>query len=255
MVLALAIFAALFLILPILIVVPMSFSSAVSFEFPPPGWSIRYYANYFHNPDWIDATVNSLLIAVGTTVLTLLLAVPASIAFTRSNFRGKAALNLLIMAPLIVPQVVSAVGYYGYLNFYALTGTRLGVVLAHTALAFPVTFLVISATLKGFDRNLERAAMSSGAGPLRTFFYVTLPILNSGMLIGALFAFLSSFNEAVVAIFIAGRDASTLPKKMFESIRLESDPTIAVVSTLLTAAAMFGLILAFVPRKRPRYEP
>lgn len=250
MVLALAILVALFLILPILIVVPMSFSSAVSFEFPPPGWSLRYYANYFHNPDWIDPTVNSLLIAVGATVLTLLLAVPASIAFTRANFRGKAALNLLIMAPLIVPQVVSAVGYYGYLNLYALTGTRLGVILAHTALALPVTFLVISATLKGFDRNLERAAMSSGAGPLRTFFYVTLPILKSGILVGALFAFLSSFNEAVVAIFIAGRDASTLPKKMFESIRLESDPTIAVISTLLTAAAMFGVILAFIPRKR-----
>lgn len=248
--LALAIIAALFLILPILIVVPMSFSNAVSFEFPPPGWSLSYYENYFTNPDWIEPTVNSLLIAAATTVLTLLLAVPASLAFTRANFRGKAALNLLIMAPLVVPQVVSAVGYYGYLNLYALTGTRMGVVLAHTALALPVTFLVISATLKGFDRNLERAAMSSGADPFRTFFYVTLPILKSGMLVGALFAFLSSFNEAVVALFIAGRDASTLPKKMFESIRLESDPTIAVVSTLLTAAAMFGVILAFIPRRR-----
>ena len=229
MALVLAILAALFLILPTLIVVPMSFSNAVSFEFPPPGWSLRYYANYFHNPDWIEPTINSLLIAAGTTVLTLLFAVPASLAFTRANFRGKATLNLLIMAPLIVPQVVSAVGYYGYLNFYGLTGTRLGVVLAHTALALPVTFLVISATLKGFDRNLERAAMSSGAGPLRTFFYITLPILKSGMLIGALFAFLSSFNEAVVAIFIAGR---VLPRrcqkrcsKASDLIRFEPSPS------------------------------
>ncbi len=104
-------------------------------------------------------------------------------------------------------------------------------IIAHSVLSIPVAFLVISAALKGFDRNLERAAMSAGAGPLRTFFWVTLPVLRPGILVGALFAFLHSFNEAVVAIFIAGRDAATLPKKMFESIRLESDPVIAVVST------------------------
>ena len=104
-------------------------------------------------------------------------------------------------------------------------------IIAHSVLSIPVAFLVIAAALKGFDRNLERAAMSAGAGPLRTFLWVTLPVLRPGILVGALFAFLHSFNEAVVAIFIAGRDASTLPKKMFESIRLESDPVIAVVST------------------------
>jgi len=248
--LILAVLAGLFLVLPIAIVVPMSFSSAVSFEFPPPGWSLRYYANYFTNPDWLEPTFNSLLIAAGTTALTLLLVIPASLAFVRYNFRGRGVVNFLIMAPLIVPQVVSAVGYYGYLSFFSLTGTRFGVMLAHTALALPVTFLVISATMKGFDRNLERAAMNSGAGPLRTFFYVTLPVLKPGMVVGALFAFLSSFNEAVVAIFIAGRDASTLPKKMFESIRLESDPTIAVISTLLTGAALAGVVAVFIPRKR-----
>jgi putative spermidine/putrescine transport system permease protein len=107
----------------------------------------------------------------------------------------------------------------------------------------PVAFLVIAAALKGFDRNLERAAMSAGAGPLRTFFFVTLPVLRPAILIGALFAFLHSFNEAVVAIFIAGRDASTLPKKMFEAIRLESDPVIAVVSTLLTGAVLLGVLI------------
>ena len=115
----------------------------------------------------------------------------------------------------------------------------------------PVAFLVITAALKGFDRNLERAAMSAGAGPLRTFLWVTMPVLRPGILIGALFAFLHSFNEAVVAIFIAGRDASTLPKKMFESIRLESDPVIAVVSTLLTGAVLLGVLLSLFVRKRP----
>ncbi len=123
--------------------------------------------------------------------------------------------------------------------------------IAHSVLAVPVAFLVISAALKGFDRNLERAAMSAGAGPLRTFLWVTLPVLRPGILVGALFAFLNSFNEAVVAIFIGGRDAATLPKKMFESIRLESDPVIAVVSTLLTGAVLIGVLLPLAFRRKP----
>jgi putative spermidine/putrescine transport system permease protein len=155
--------------------------------------------------------------------------------------------------PVIVPAVVSALGYYGFLSVVRLTGTFAGMVIAHTVLSIPIAFLVIAAALKGFDRNLERAAMSAGAGPLRTFFWVTLPVLRPGILVGALFAFLHSFNEAVVAIFIAGRDASTLPKKMFESIRLESDPVIAVVSTLLTGAVLVGVLISLFFRQRPAH--
>ena len=171
-------------------------------------------------------------------VFTLLVALPAAFGFVRYRFRGKSTLNLVMMVPIIVPAVVSALGYYGFLSLMRLVGTHAGMIIAHSVLSIPVAFLVIAAALKGFDRNIERAAMSAGAGPLRTFFWVTLPVLRPGILVGALFAFLHSFNEAVVAIFIAGRAASTLPKKMFESIRLESDPVIAVVSTLLTGAVL-----------------
>jgi putative spermidine/putrescine transport system permease protein len=154
------------------------------------------------------------------------------------------------MLPLIVPGVVSALGYYSFLSRIHLVGTRPGMMIAHSVLSVPVAFLAITAALKGFDRNLERAANSAGAGPLRTFWWVTLPVLRPGILIGALFAFLHSFNEAVVAIFIAGRDASTLPKKMFESIRLESDPVLAVVSTLLTGAILAGVLISLFIRQR-----
>jgi len=249
--LSLALLVALFLLLPIAIVVPMSFSTAISFEFPPPGYSLGYYAKYFTSEEWLHPTLNSFVIAVGATALTMLLVVPAAFGYVRYRFRGKAFVNLLMMAPLIVPHVVSAVAYYGFLGRVRLTGTLLGVIVAHGVLAVPVAFLVITATLKGFDRNLERAAMSSGAGPLRTFFHVTLPVLRPGMLVGALFAFLSSFNEAVVVIFIGGREASTLPKKMYESIRLESDPVIAVVSTLLVSAVVLGVLLSTFMRRRP----
>ena len=249
--LSLAALVALFLLLPIAIVVPMSFSTAISFEFPPPGYSLGYYAKYFTSDEWLEPTLNSLVIALGASALTMLLVVPAAFGYVRYRFRGKALVNLLMLAPLIVPHVVSALAYYGFLGRARLTGTHLGVIVAHGVLAVPVAFLVITATLKGFDRNLERAAMSAGAGPLRTFFHVTLPVLQPGMLVGALFAFLSSFNEAVVVIFIGGRQAATLPKKMYESIRLESDPVIAVVSTLLVAAVALGVLVWTFVRRRP----
>jgi putative spermidine/putrescine transport system permease protein len=249
--LILAVLVALFLLLPIAIVVPMSFSTAISFEFPPPGYSLGYYAKYFTSEEWLEPTLNSFVIALGATALTMFLVVPAAFGYVRYRFRGKALVNLLMMAPLIVPHVVSALAYYDFLGRVRLAGTHLGVIVAHGVLAVPVAFLVITATLKGFDRNLERAAMSSGATPLRTFFHVTLPVLRPGMLVGALFAFLSSFNEAVVVIFIGGREATTLPKKMYESIRLESDPVIAVVSTLLVSGVVLGVLVSVFMRRRP----
>ncbi len=247
--LALATIVALFLIAPMLIIVPMSFSTAISFEFPPPGYWFGYYARYFHNGAWLSATANSFVIAFGCMVVTMAVALPAALGYVRYRFRGKSAMNLIVTLPLIVPGVVSALGYYGFLSRIHLVGTRSGVIVAHSALSIPVAFLVICASLKGFDRNLERAANSAGAGPFRTFLWVTFPVLRPGILIGALFTFLHSFNEAVVAIFIAGRDASTLPKRMFESIRLESDPVIAVVSTLLTGAVLAGVLISLVVRR------
>ena len=248
--LVLATIVAIFLIAPILIIVPMSFSTAISFEFPPPGYWLGYYVRYFHSDAWLAATANSFIIAFGSMVLTMLVALPAAFGYVRYRFFGKNAFNLIVMLPLIVPGVVSALGYYSFLSRIHLVGTRPGMMIAHSVLSVPVAFLAITAALKGFDRNLERAANSAGAGPLRTFWWVTLPVLRPGILIGALFAFLHSFNEAVVAIFIAGRDASTLPKKMFESIRLESDPVLAVVSTLLTGAILAGVLISLFIRQR-----
>src|SRR5262245_42966668 len=249
--LVLAVLAAIFLVAPMAIVVPMSFSKATSFEFPPPAYWTGYYAQYFASHAWLEATANSFIIAIGSTVFTLAVALPAAFGFVRYRFRGKDAFNLLMMLPIIVPAVVSALGYYSFLSPLRLVGTHAGMIIAHSVLSIPVAFLVIAAALKGFDRNLERAAMSAGAGPLRTFLWVTLPVLRPGILVGALFAFLHSFNEAVVAIFIAGRDAATLPKRMFESIRLESDPVIAVVSTLLTGAVLLGVLVSLLFRQRP----
>lgn len=247
-----AMLACLFLIVPLIIVMIMSFSTATSFKFPPPGYSLQYYGVYFSSFKWTSATFVSLYVALATAVLTLALVLPAGFGYMNYRFRGRALLNLVIMLPLMVPHVVAALGYYGYFGPLGLVGTPLGMVLAHTALAIPVTFLVVCAGIKGFDRNLIRAAMISGAGPLRTFFYVSAPVLRPTILVAALFAFLASFNEAVVSIFIGGRDASTLPKTMFESIQIDSDPVIAVVSALLTMAVAVSVVVSTVFSERKK---
>ncbi|HYB43546.1 MAG TPA: ABC transporter permease [Candidatus Methylomirabilis sp.] len=247
-----AVVVAVFLVAPVFIVVPMSFSTAPSLQFPPPGYWLGYYRQYFTDPRWLYPTLNSFVIAAGTMGLTLALAVPAAFALVRHRFRGKTLAYLLLMSPMIIPLVVSALAYYSFLGRLRLTGTHVGVVLAHTALSVPIALLAITATLKGLDPNLERAAMSAGAGPIRAFWWVTFPVLRPGILVGALFAFLHSFDETVVALFIAGRAASTLPKKMFESIRLETDPVISVVSTLLFALVLVGSLIALLARSRGR---
>ncbi|MGE3150945.1 MAG: ABC transporter permease [Pseudorhodoplanes sp.] len=246
---AIAIAAAIFLIGPIIVVVMMGFSNSPAMQFPPTGFGVGYFIRYFSSPDWIHATVNSFVIALITSVVTLALVIPAAIAYTRRVIAGKAAFDALMMLPLIAPQIVVAVAYFGLLSFIGLSGTIAGVVIAHVCLAIPISFLVVSAAFRRLDRNLERAAMSLGARPLRTFFFVTLPVMRSGILVGALFAFLASFNESVVALFISGRDAGTLPKRMFESIRMESDPVLAAVATLLTSFVFVGVIVSSFMRR------
>jgi putative spermidine/putrescine transport system permease protein len=241
-----------FIAAPLLIVVPMSFSTAVSLEFPPPGWGTRYYAAFFADARWTQPTINSILIAAAVAVLTLAMVTPATFALVRHRFAGKSAVNLLLMLPLAVPHIVIAIGYYAYLSDLRLLQTFPGIIIAHTALSVPMAFLVLSASLKGFDRSLERAAMSLGASPVATFRHVTLPVLWPGFAAAALFAFIQSFDETVVALFVSGRDTETLPRKMFDSIRSEADPIIAVVSTLLFAVVAALVIAPMVWRSFSR---
>ncbi len=240
---------AIFVAAPLAVVVPISFSDAVSLEFPPPGWSLRWYYHYFSDPRWIDPTINSLVIACGVTVVTMALVTPAAFALVRYRFGGKGAVNLLLMLPLVVPHIVIANGYYAFLAEIGLLHSFAGVILAHTALSVPVAFLVLTASLKGFDRTLERAAMSLGAPPWQVFRHVTVPVLWPGFAAAALFAFVQSFDETVVAIFVSGADSQTLPRKMFDAIRMQADPVIAVVSTLLFGVVAL-LALAAMLRRR-----
>ena len=223
----------LYLVFPILVVIPLSFSAGTYLSFPPPGFSLRWYANFFGRTDWLDAASLSLWVGAAVMLLATALGAPAALALVRSDFRGKNFVTGFIISPLIAPVIIVAIGIYFFYARLGLVGNPVALVIAHTALAVPFVVINVSATLQGFDERLEQAAMNLGATPWRTFWQVTFPIIRPGVLAGALFAFISSFDELVVALFVSGTSAVTLPRKMWESIRFEIDPTIAAVSTML----------------------
>ena len=240
----------LYLVFPILVVIPLSFSAGTYLSFPPPGFSLRWYANFFGRTDWLGAASLSLWVGAAVMLLATALGAPAALALVRSDFRGKNFLTGFIISPLIAPVIIVAIGTYFFYARLGLVGNPFALVIAHTALAVPFVVINVSATLQGFDEHLEQAAMNLGATPWRTFWQVTFPIIRPGVLAGALFAFISSFDELVVALFVSGTSAVTLPRKMWESIRFEIDPTIAAVSTMLIVLTGTLFLSAELLRRR-----
>ncbi len=223
----------LFLLLPILVIIPLSFSSSTFLSYPMPGWSLRWYENLFTSDDWIRATRNSFIVAPLATLLATVLGTLAAVGLARVQFFGKGALMSLLIAPMVVPVVVVGVSTYLFFVQIGLADTYLGLVLVHAALGAPFVLTTVLATLQGFNHNLVRASLGLGAPPITTFFRVTLPIIAPGVISGALFAFATSFDEVVVTLFIAGPSQVTLPRQMFTGIRENISPTIAAVATLL----------------------
>lgn len=239
---AIAFLGVIFIAIPVVIVVVMSFGTDSSFRFPPRNFSFGSYGRYFTEARWLYPTLNSVIIALGTTVLTMVLTIPAALAFARESFAVRSLVRAMIMMPLTVPHIVMALAYFSFFGSIGILATHVGVIIAHTCISIPIAFLIITANLKGFDWTLVRASRSLGATPTATFFNVILPVLRPGFLIASLFAFINSFDETVIAIFVSGRAASTLPRRMFESVRQESDPVVAVVSTLLFALVIIGFV-------------
>jgi putative spermidine/putrescine transport system permease protein len=228
-----------FLVLPIFIVIPLSFSASPYLEFPPAGFSFQWYARYFASARWMAATALSAEIALGTTAFALALGIPAAFGLVRRQFRGKGALVAFFMSPIIVPYIITAIAIYFLFARLGLIGSSLGLLIAHTLLAVPKVVVIVAAALKGFDRTLERASMSLGAGPWVTFCRVTYPGIRPAVMAAALFSFLTSFDELILSMFITGPTAVTLPKLMWDAVRLEMDPTIAAASSLLIGVAVF----------------
>jgi putative spermidine/putrescine transport system permease protein len=239
-----------YLVFPIFVVIPVSFSSAQYLEFPPPGFSLQWYEKYFDRRDWVDATFLSIRIGLITSLIATVLGTIASLALVRGRFRGKELINAFLVSPLIIPAIIVAIGIYFFYARLQIVGSPLALALAHTSLAIPFVVINVSATLYGFDERLEYAAMNLGANRFQTFRHVTLPIIKPGVFAGALFAFITSFDELIVALFISGTGAVTLPRKMWDGLRQEIDPTIAAVSTILICVSVGILISAELLRQR-----
>lgn len=239
-----------FLIVPTLVIIPMSFSSGRTMQFPPPGFSVRWYENLFTSPVWTRAALSSFQVGVLTACAATILGTLAALGLERSSFRGQGFVQSLILSPMIIPLVVIAIGMFSVFVSWRIAGSVTALVIAHTALALPFVVINVSASLRTVDRNLELAAANLGANPLVTFWRVTLPLILPGVLAGALFAFITSWDEIVIAIFLTSPLLRTLPVVMWSQVRTEVDPTIAAAATILTIVTTLIFLLAVIFRRR-----
>lgn len=247
---AFTILVLLFLIAPIIAVMPLSFNAEPYFSYPMPGLSLQWYRDFFGNDRWIGSLVLSLKLAVTVTILSTVLGTMAALGLARTKLPLRPLIFGLLLLPMIVPVIIVAVAvfmFYGYLN---LIGTFTGLVLAHTALATPFVVITVTSTLTGFDWSLQRAAQGLGARPHYIFSKVILPLIVPGVVTGALFAFVTSFDEVVVALFLASAEQRTLPKQMFSGIREQISPTITAAASLQVVLSVCLLVGAEFLRRR-----
>ncbi|KJZ35363.1 ABC transporter permease [Pseudomonas fluorescens] len=239
-----------FLVVPILVIVPLSFNEGSFLSYPLSGFSLRWYQEFLGSQEWMRALRNSLVIAPAATLLATALGTLAAVGLSRGEFRGKGLIMAILISPMIAPVVIIAVALYFFFARLNLLNSYLGLVLAHAALGVPFVVITVAATLQGYDRNFSRAAASLGAPPFMAFRKVMLPLIAPGVISGALFAFATSFDEVVVTLFLASPAQRTLPMQMFGGIRENLNPTIAAAATLMVAASAVLLLLMEWLRRR-----
>lgn len=241
------------LVAPTLIVIPMSFSDSQYLEFPPEVWSTRWYGNYFGSREWMVATRTSFKAAFLTMLVATPVGVVAAYGLHTSRIPFMRLVFVTLIAPMMVPVVLVAVGaFYAFVKLKILY-TITGLVLAHTIMAVPLVLIVTGAALKSYDMNQENAARSLGAPRWKAFLTITLPQIRFAVVTGALLSFLTSFDEVVIAMFISGGDNPTLTRNMFNALRDQIDPTIAAISTIMIIVTTLMMVLAQIfGRGRPR---
>ena len=246
-----------FLITPILVVMPLSFNAEDFFtftpemlRFDPEGYSLKHYRDFFTNGDWQQALRNSVLIAPMATLLAVSFGTLAAIGLSQPHVPGRQVIMAILISPMIVPLIISAAGMYFFYSRIGLQGTYFGVVLAHAALGIPFVIITVTATLVGFDNSLTRAAANMGADPVTTFFRVQMPLILPGVISGGLFAFITSFDEVVVVLFVGSAGQKTLPWQMFTGLREQISPTILAVATILVGISICLLTVVELLRRR-----
>lgn len=246
-----------FLIAPIIVIIPLSFNSVPFFTFTsemlsldPAGYSLKWYQDFFTNRNWQGAVQNSFIIAFFATIIATTLGTIAALGLSRSEMPAKSVIMAILISPMIVPLIISAAGMYFFYTKVGLASTHVGIVLAHAALGTPFVVITVTATLVGFDQSLIRAAAMLGANPTVTFFKIIVPLILPGVISGALFAFITSFDEVVVILFVGSYEQRTIPWQMFSGIREQISPTILAVATLLVIVSIMLLTALELLRRR-----
>ncbi len=246
-----------FLVAPILVIVPLSFNAEPYFTFTegmlrldPEAYSLRWYQNVVEDQAWRRALVNSLAIGAAATVLATALGTLAALGLASPAMPGRALITGILISPMVTPIIIVAVGMFFFYSSIGLGQSHLGLILAHAALGAPFVVITVTATLSGFDPVLLRAAASLGAGPLRRFFRVQLPLIAPGVASGGLFAFAASFDEVVVVLFMGGLEQRTIPRQMWSGIREQISPSILAVAVFLIAFAVLALLIVQWLRRR-----
>nr|WP_319825280.1 ABC transporter permease [Thalassovita sp.] len=246
-----------FLIAPIVVVIPLSFNAENFFTFTPEmlrldpdGYSLKHYRDFFASPDWQQALKNSFTIAPVATILSVGFGTLAAIGLSQPHVPFRRAIMAILISPMIVPLIISAAGMYFFYTRIGIQGEYWGVVLAHAALGIPFVIITVTATLVGFDHSLTRAAANMGANPVTTFRRVQMPLILPGVISGALFAFITSFDEVVVVLFVGSAGQKTLPWQMFLGLREQISPTILAVATILVAISIVLLTTVELLRRR-----
>lgn len=236
---------ALFLVAPTLIAVPISFTTSTGIRFPPEGFTLKWYDAVFASRDWREATLNSLVIAVATSALSLVLGTAAALMLSQATFRGKTIVLGLLLSPLVTPVIVLSVGMYMVFARWGLSGSYVGLVAAHTVLALPFVIVSVLASLKTVNANLQLASAGLGATPWFTFRRVTLPLILPGVVSGGIFAFITSWDEVVIAIFLTDLSTRTVPVMIWSQLRAMLDPSTAAVGSILIAVSAIGLLITY----------
>lgn len=240
------------LVIPCVMVIPMAFSGEEQLIFPPREYSLYLFRRFFESPVWTESLMQSLVVATGTAILATLVGIGAAYGLVRGRFFGRRLIGFFLFSPILIPAVVIALGVYLYFARIGLTGTTLGIILAHTVLTLPFVMVTASAGMRQIDVNIELAATMMGASRFMVLRRVVLPQIRSSVLAGILLAFLISFDEAVLSWFIAGIGTATLPVVMFSSLKTEVSPIIAAAATLLiSVSVLIGALAASLTRKVP----
>lgn len=238
-----------FLMLPILVIIPLSFNAEPFFtftegmlSFDAEAYSIKWYQEIFSDDKWILAIKNSFFIGLCATIIATVLGTLAAIGMSNSDMPFQKAIMAMLLSPMIVPLIITAAGMFFFYTQLNLAGSYLGVIIAHAALGTPFVIITVNAALAGFDYSLVNASLGMGAKPTYTFIKVIMPLIRPGVISGALFAFVTSFDEVVVVLFLAGPEQRTIPRQMFSGLREEISPTILAVATLLVVVSMLLLL-------------